>query len=100
MSEISEKICNFWIVYKTMVVYSKYEAHYILHLVQIVTFYDKMNEDSGRHSTMEAVIHKFATMTIRLNRQINYQQCSHQTKRPPIFELGILPYPHYITLLL
>ena len=62
---------------------------------------------------MEAVIHKFAIMTIRLNRQINYQQCNHQTKRPPIFEaitpifryldetqeLGILPYPHYITLL-
>ena len=47
LSEISEKICQFWIVYKTMAVYSKYEAHYILNLVQIVSFYDKMSEDSG-----------------------------------------------------
>ena len=30
-----------------MVVYSKYEAHYILHLVEIVSFYDKMSADSG-----------------------------------------------------
>ena len=77
-----------------MVVYSKYEAHYILHLVQIISSYDKMSENSGRHSTMEAVIHKFAIMTIRLNRQINYQQCSHQTKRPPIVEeiTPIFPY--------
>ena len=56
-------------------------------------------------------------MTIRLNRQINYQQCSHHTKRPLVFEeitpifrylknidetqeIDILPYPHYVTLLL
>ena len=52
-----------------------------------------------------------------LNKQINDKQCSHQTKRPLVFEeitpifrclenidetqeIGSLPYPHCVTLLL
>ena len=98
-----------------VVVYSKYEAHYILHLVHIhvVSFYDKLSEDSGSffrfvflkhstekdwHSTIEVVINKFAIMTIRLNRQINDQQCSHQTKRPLVFE-EITPIFRYLEII-
>ena len=54
--------------------------------VSFVSVSLKHSTEKDWHSTLEAVIQKFAIMTIRMNRQINDQQFSHQTKRSLVFE--------------